>query len=238
EELAARMARCRVELKLLRELDAIDTFRWSWGSRGFPERAALASRLQAALADYELIPEEGRTEEAAGRGNRSLIRDRVLGALDLWVACDRSVGVRALLRSADPDVYRNAGRDALLAKDGTVAALADQQEALEQPPRFAMILGWIDPISEERGRAVMESALRTRHADLSLLMQLGISYPIDRRTGADERVRWFQAALAAHPGNLAALNNLGNALRAQGNTDGAIPYYQEAIRLDSKFANA
>ena len=55
---------------------------------------------------------EDRAGEAARRVNESLIRSRVLSALDLWLTRDPSAdaraGVRAVLRSADPDQYRDA----------------------------------------------------------------------------------------------------------------------------------
>jgi tetratricopeptide (TPR) repeat protein len=69
-------------------------------------------------------------------------------------------------------------------------------------------------------------------------MALGLSYPLNRAEGAGERVRWYQAALAAHPGNLAVLNNLGIALLDQGKPDRALATLDEAVRLDSNFAMA
>jgi hypothetical protein len=46
--------------------------------------------------------------------------------------------------------------------------------------------------------ALLEGALRARPGNLTLLMELGNSYPANRPEGAVERMRWFQAALAAH----------------------------------------
>jgi tetratricopeptide (TPR) repeat protein len=244
EELAGRLARCRDDLRLLHALDAIDTFRWTWAGGAFPGPGGVVPRWRAALADYGVMPDEGRAEESAGRVNGSLVRDRVLTALDLWLTWEPSArvrsGLRAVLRSADPDKYRDDIRDALAAQDGrAVTKLAGRPEALAQPARFVVIFSQLDDVPVDRGRAVLESALRSRPGDLALLMQLGRSYDEDRwPEAAGERVRWYQAALAAHPGNLAALNNLGNALQAKGDPEGAIACYREAIRLDPKFANA
>ena len=55
-----------------------------------------------------------------------------------------------------------------------------------------------------------ETAL-PRAADLALLLPLGHSYAENRGEGADERLRWFQAAVAAHPSNVLARNELGTA---------------------------
>jgi tetratricopeptide (TPR) repeat protein len=260
DNLAGRLHRCRADLELLRALHAINTFRWTWDRGDDPGSKLMTDRWATALAEYGVTQDASRAGEAARRVNESVIRDRVLTALDGWLSLGRSVGVRAVLRSADPDPYRDAVRDAVVVKDwNRIADLAAQPEALEQPARFAAILGQLPGVPEDRRRAVLESALRTRTGDLDLLMALGRSYPayrpggrggfanqpvrvtlgksspVRRPEGAGERVRWYQAVLAAYPGNLAALNNLGIALLDQGNPDGAIANFREAIRLDPKF---
>src|SRR5262249_30976274 len=72
--------------------------------------------------------------------------------------------------------------------------------------------------------------------DLVLLMALGRSYPVNQRDGAEERLRWYQAAVAVAPANSGAHLNLGLALRDTGNLDGAMAEFREAIRLDPKYA--
>src|SRR5262249_52385737 len=111
EELASRLTRCQADLRLLRELNDIDTFRWTWAGRAFPDARDVAARWQVALANYGLTLDEGRAEELAAKVNGSFVRERVLIALDGWLVRDRSAEVRAalgaVLRSADPDPYRN-----------------------------------------------------------------------------------------------------------------------------------
>jgi tetratricopeptide (TPR) repeat protein len=119
-----------------------------------------------------------------------------------------------------------------------VAELMGRPEALLQPLGFSAALGQHPAVPTERRRDMLEAALRYRPGNLSLLMTLGSSYLTDRRDGADEQVRWFQAAVAAHPGRISAYVNLGYALRAKGDVDGAIAWYREAIRLDPKDAAA
>ncbi len=239
EDLAGRLARCQADLVLLRALDAIDTFRWTWAGNKAPDPKAVVDRRRAALADYGVTEEEGRAREAAERVNGSLVRDRLLAALDDWQGIDPSAGVRTVLRAADPDPYRDSIRDAMSARDArAVIALVSRPEALAQPARFAAVLGQLGDAPVDRRRTVLGKALLARPGDLGLLMALGWSYPMNRPQGASERVRWFQAAVAAHPENLAARNNLGSALLDQGNADGAIATFREAIRLDPKFAFA
>src|SRR5262249_14136241 len=140
--------------------------------------------------------------------------------------------------SADPDKYRGAVRDAIMARDArALNALMWKPQALAQPARYAAVLPlMVEMEPPQRLRAVLESALRTRSGDLGLLMALGNSYPLNVRDpeGARQRVRWFQAAVAARPGSAAAHNGLGAALRDTADPDGAIAELRAAVRIDPK----
>jgi Flp pilus assembly protein TadD len=239
EALRQRAARCGADLALLRALDAIDTFRWTPVQNRFPDGKAVASHWRAALAGYGVRPGQAPAAEAAARLAGSLLRDRLLTALDLWLLAEPSAAVRELLRVADPDPYRQALREAVVARDrARQAELAGRREALAQPARFAAALGQNRAVAAERRRVALEAALRPRPGDLALLMALGQTYPVPRREGSAERARWYQAAVAAHPRSVAAHNNLGSALRAKGDLDGAIACFKEAIRLNPKHAPA
>jgi len=250
EELADRLTLYRADLKLLRELNDIDRFRWTW-ARKFPHKSAVAARWRAALADYGVTPDESRAREMAAKVNGSLVRERILTALDGCLEGEPAPTVRAalktVLRSADPDAYRTSLRDAIAGRvTKQVAILAEKPEALEQPPWFAAVLGrldWVNAahqpwIPANRRRAVLESALRTRPGDLHLLMALGGSWRSTEPEGAVQRVRWYTAAVAAHPDNMPARINLGLALQLSGDWDGALACFREIIRLDSTVALA
>ena len=151
DDLASRLGRCRADMGLLRELDAIDTFRWTWAGSSRPDPDAVVARWRATLTNSGLTPDEGRAGEVAERINGSPIRDRVLTALDSWLAVEPLAGMRAVLRAADPDPYRDAVRDAVAARDQKVVAdLAGRPEALTQPARFAAVLGNLGGYPEER----------------------------------------------------------------------------------------
>src|SRR5262249_11187231 len=136
------------------------------------------------------------------------------------------IWVRDVLRFADPDKYRDPVRDAILAGGHlySMAALIGQPEALVQPARFAALLGRYPVVSPARRRDILASALQARPGDLDLLMEMGDSYPYKQgdREGVRERVRWFQAAVAAHPDSGAAHNALGGALKHKGDLKEAI----------------
>src|SRR5262245_30542602 len=240
EAVRDRAERCRADLAILRELDGIDTFRWTGVENRFPDAKAVAARWRAAFAGYGVAPGATPVGEAAGRLAGSLVRDRLLTALDLWLVTEPSAGVREILRAADPDPYRDAVRDAVAARDRErVRELAGRPDALAQPPGFAAALGQLAAaVPPDRIRVVLGAALRPRPGNLALLMTLGTSYPINRREGVDERVRWFQAAVAAHPRNAAAHANLAAALHDRGDLDGAAACCRDALRLDPTLASA
>jgi tetratricopeptide (TPR) repeat protein len=244
EDLAGRLAECRAAMKLCHELDDIDGFR-----SGVSERAIAPSRhivpsgsmvklvpaeLRAALAAYGVTPDEGPPTEAARRVNESVIRDRLLQALDVWLTYDSSsTSLRALLRAADPDPYRNAIRDALAAKNyQALSALAEQPEALTQPARFAASFAFFPEVAIERRRAVLQSAVTSQPSNVALLFIMSSMY---RGTSSEEvaqRVRWFQAVVAARPLSARAHALLAMSLHGMGELDGAVAEYKEAIRLD------
>jgi hypothetical protein len=152
ENLAGRLARCRADLGLLRALNDADTHRWTW-TRSFPDPEVRAARLRAALADYGVTPDEGRAGELAAKVNASLVRDRVLSALDGWLGLDSSVAVRAaiaaVLRSADPDPYRSAVRDAVAARLARPGIARVERPDAHKHPRPARS----GPVGAEAGRA-------------------------------------------------------------------------------------
>jgi tetratricopeptide (TPR) repeat protein len=78
---------------------------------------------------------------------------------------------------------------------------------------------------------LLEAAVNQWPGNLSLLMTLGNTYPIRQKASANERLRWFQAAVAAAPTNPAALTNVGNALSDKGQFDEAIACHKKAIEL-------
>ena len=69
-------------------------------------------------------------------------------------------------------------------------------------------------------------------------MALGGTYPLNQRAGAEERVRWYQAAVAIAPANAVARNGLGIALVDKKDLQGAIAEYRKSIELDSDYAPA
>ena len=186
EKEAQRLGRLDADLALLRDLDAVDQFRWTWSENKFPEAPAVARRTREALARFGADPEAAPADEAAARVLASVVRERIVSALDRLLRQQQG-GVHALLRRVDSDPYRDAVRDAVLANDeAKLAALAGRKAALEQPPGFTAFLGESEAIPVGRRRHLLAAALSRRPGDLGLLMTLGETYASNRQEWADE----------------------------------------------------
>jgi tetratricopeptide (TPR) repeat protein len=239
EELAEELRRCEEDLTVLRDLDAVDQFRWTWAGNRFPGVTAVAARCCEALGRFGADPDAADMEQVVERLSDSAVRRRLVTALDRVLLVQKSTGVREALRAIDSDPFRDAVRDAVRAGNlAALAKLAERPEALQQPPGFAAILGENQAVSLKRRRELLTAAVQQNPNDVGLLIALGNSYPIDRWDVAETRARWFQAAVAVDQANPAAHNNLGTALLARRDVDGAIAEFKEAIRLDPKLALA
>jgi eukaryotic-like serine/threonine-protein kinase len=262
-ELAERLGRLDADLALLRDLNAVDQFRWTWTENTFPDEAAVATQLREALRRFGADPDATSVDEAAARVYASAVRERIVTALDRLLQQEKTAGVRAVLRLVDADRYRDEVRDAVLADDrAKMVELAGQKAALEQPPGFAAFLGDSRVIDVGRRRELLQAAVSRRPGNLGLLMALGNTCfekvdGLSRRPGdlglltplgphylpqkesADEQLRWYQAAIAAAPANFAAHINLGSILCVvKRDYDGAIAYARRAIEIDPKHAYA
>jgi eukaryotic-like serine/threonine-protein kinase len=239
EGLVGRLGRLAADLALSRDLDGIDQFRWTWAGNKFPDPAVVAARTRQALRRFGADPDAGSVEDAAARVSASAVRDRIVTALDRLLREEKTAGVRAVLRVLDTNPFRDAVRDAVLADDrAKLVELAGEDQAQEQPAGFVAFLGDSKAIAVERRRQLLEAAVSRQPKDLGLLMTLAWTYPVNQEDGANERLRWLQAAVAAAPGNAAALIDLAIALRDTGQLAKALTYCQKAVEIDRKYAMA
>jgi tetratricopeptide (TPR) repeat protein len=237
EKEAQRLGRLSADLALLRSLNAVDQFRWTHVDNKRPDPAAVATRTREALARFGADPEAVSVDDAAARLSTSVVRERIVSVLDRLLWHPKRAPVRAVLRRVDSDPYRDKVRDAVLVRDGaTVLTLAGQPAALEQPVGFTAFLGAVQAIPVERRRQLLAAALSRQPGDLGLLMTLGETYRMNQEDGAAERLRWYQAAVAAFPAIPTAHNNLGIALGDKKDPAGAEAAFRKAIELDPKYA--
>jgi tetratricopeptide (TPR) repeat protein len=229
--------RCEQDLAVLGALDRADQLRWTPVLNPALGARTTEENYYAALSRFFNKSGEMISSEVPARLADSAVRDRVVSALDWLLQAKRTDPVRSALRLLDPDPFRDAVRDAVRAKDrAKLAKLAAQAEALNQPDWFLSSLGECEAVGLARRRELLLMALQRRPGDVPVLMALGKSYPAKERQGAEERVRWYQAAIAVAPANLAAYLNLGLALEDKGDTAGAVTAFRQTLRLNSNVA--
>ena len=236
-DLKLRFDQCRQDLDVLRELDRIDELRWAVTDGHFAGVRKAVAAWPSAFAPYG-IDRTKKTDvtEAARKVNESLIRERLLAALDDWHAAAPANNLALVLGTVDPNHFHDSVRVAVLNGDNaSLVTLVARPEALTQPPRFVVVLGNLDGIPPERGKQILLAAFQHRPGSLPVLMALGDLYPINQRAGSTERIAWYRAALAIRPDSISAWNNLGIALQDADDAAQAIVCYQRVIRLDPKF---
>jgi tetratricopeptide (TPR) repeat protein len=235
EKDAERLVRLGADLDLLTELDAIDQLVFTWADNRFADMTSVSARSREALRRFGVDPASASIEDAVARASASTIRERIVTAMDRLLTRGGTDDLRAVLRRLDADPFRDAVRDALVAEDGPkLAELAARPAALEQPPGFAASLGEAQMLDVRRRIEVLEAAVIRRPMDVRLLMTLAYCYPDEQRNGIEPRIRWYQAAVAADPGNSAATGNLGAALLTRGDVDAGLAYSRRAIELGAR----
>ena len=239
DHLQDRLTNLQADLAMLRELDAIDLFRWTPIRSKFPTEQMVADRIRSAFAQFGVRVGTTQPQEMASRVYGSVIASRLVVALDRWLAGEKRAEVREVLRILDPDPYRDRVRDADLAGNrDEVARLARQPAVLAQPVGFLLFQGEHRHVPAARGRELLAAARQQRPGELAVLMALGWTYPLNRRNSADERVRWFQAAVEVAPANPSAHHNLGIALRDRGDLVEAAAEFRAALAIDRTLAHS
>lgn len=258
------LKRLEADLNLLRDLYAIEQFRWTPVRQKSPDTATVVRRYLAALPPFSGSEGPTSADGAAKWVSDSVVSERIIIALD-WLLMELSLfqterldgellevdnhqaqdyrkridRMRAVLRLVDGDAYRDAVRDAILSDNREdLTKLADQPEALEQPPGFAAVLGECKAIDANRGQKILEMAINRHPEDLGLLMTRGHIASDLQNGSVTDQLRWFQAAAAAAPKSPAAHINMGNALALNNQFESAIGCYNKAIELGPLIAGS
>jgi tetratricopeptide (TPR) repeat protein len=238
DDLRPRLIRDAADLDMLRTLDGIDNDQWVIVDGKQPPSTSFVPRWQAAFAGYGITPGSMPPAEAAARVNDSLIRERLLTALEAWHIATRDPEVGAVLAAADPDEFRTAARATNYQRALLSRVFRGRPLPGDQPVWFGVAHGGdrnLDPAPREHLLAVVH---RAHPNSFSLLMALGNVHPTGIRETAHKRAGWLRAALAVQPESVAAWNNLGIALMDAGDPRGAVVAFREAVRLDPSAAKA
>ncbi len=240
--LTERLVRCRSAVDLLTELDRIDELRWAIADGKVQGRERALREWPGAFTRLGVVPGQTPPAEAARVVNGSLVRERLLAALEMWLVSaphGEKGPLRDLLAAADADPFRDAVRAAVQRSNREeVLALAAKEEALRQPVRFAAALGSIADLPLARALAILGTAAHHRPQAFAVLMTAGSLFAINDAATAADRLPWFRSAVTARPGSCIARDNLGIALRDKGDLDGAIAECRAAIAIDPTYAMA
>ncbi|MEJ7593393.1 MAG: serine/threonine-protein kinase, partial [Planctomycetaceae bacterium] len=177
-----RLNRLDADLDVLRDLYAIEQFRWTPIKQELPDTAVLVRHCLEALPPFGAGQDSTSPDGAAKWVSDSVVSERIVIAMDwlLMELCLSQVGqqdgesvavgnyqpqddrkkidkLRAVLRQVDADPFRDAVRDSILSDDlATLREWVGQPESLEQPPGFAAVLGACTAIDANRRRQILE----------------------------------------------------------------------------------
>jgi Flp pilus assembly protein TadD/serine/threonine protein kinase len=220
---------------------------------GHPDLELVARRFDEVFRQFDLDVEAGSADEAGARIRESTVGREVARILDLWATLrqghegqnkTRWTHVTVVARAADPDPWRNKLRDAMAREDlKTTATLVASSDDIDQlmPGR--------------RGVGGTESLLRKaqqRHPDdFWINWELGGFYLFEGHgkyllpgsvnapgQRLEEAIPFLRVCVALRPQSAGAHNDLGCALNAKHDVDGAIGEFREAIRLKKDYAAA
>jgi superkiller protein 3 len=189
------------------------------------------------------------------------VRAKLVTALDFCLAnagrgeAEAQSWLLAVLAGVDGDRWRTRARRAAARGDGpALAGLVEEAEAARQAPAFLALLAAAFLRGDVQDKIKIDLLRRAQQRypgdfwlnhDLAHALYLGV-HPgsLYRAVAADElplveqAIGFYRVALALRPASPGVYFNLGVALNAKGDLDGAIAAYHKAIALDRKLAPA
>ncbi len=251
DELRQRIGSVRAELELAEKnrrmivrLEEARLRNAEPGDAGVFDNAGSAALFAAAFKDeMGLDLQRFNPEEAAARIIGRAIRKELLEGLDDWLfvehAEDNRVLILRILRAADPDAtsFRNRLNAAVLANDReTLTAMATGDQERDLSPSNLLALGRaFDALGAETEALKLLRAGQSRFPTaLWINFDLAQHLQKARPPAYEQSIRFYTVAAALNSGSAGIQNNLGVAMAAQEDWDGAIACYKKAIELSPK----
>jgi tetratricopeptide (TPR) repeat protein len=251
EALAARVRQVRAgvdaavaDSRLLVELDRIRLEHAAAVRQTHSDDQQTAPLYAALLGGYGVDP--AAPEAAAARVRDSRLRESLLAALADWEEVSQDEAERLRLAKVyqlalPSDSLRERLMAAISRRDGAeVVKLVAELSLKDRPPATVVILAR----ALDRGEAwaakeqLLRAGLERHRGDFWLNHSLGILLKHEPLPRPEEAVVYLTAALALRPDSPGAHLNLGNALKDQGDVEGAIHRYQAALEIDPNYAMA
>jgi tetratricopeptide (TPR) repeat protein len=216
----------------------------------FDNEESADRRYGEVLRQFKLDVEAGSVEEAGAFLRDTTVALELASFLDAWAAPRRHRDPQHESRSkrllevacvADPDSWRSRLRQALAGRDrDVVTRLASADEVAHLLPWTLLAMASV--LEREGAAGPAEALLRgaqRRHPDDFWINEiLGLLLNNSSRPRHAEAIPFFTAAVALRPQSPGAHLNLGTALAAKGDLDGAIAAFREAIALKKDYAGA
>jgi serine/threonine protein kinase/tetratricopeptide (TPR) repeat protein len=238
-ELAQRVEELRTDAEMVLRVDEIRFPQAVGGAEGAVDPRGADAAYAKAFREYGIDVDSLEPQEAATRVRARKIMLQLSVALDRWARRRKESGqgkdwqrLVAVARAADPDKWRNRVRDAMGRGDRTALNKLVASEKINDLPLQTLSL-LAEALDSKHGRTVLQLAHRKYPDDFWINFQLAYLFdwvPSEQQDFA-EAIRFYTAALALRPRNVATHLHLGHALRQHGKLDEAIAVYREALRL-------
>jgi tetratricopeptide (TPR) repeat protein len=240
----AAVEAARTDSRVLTELFSIALEKTAVKGSHF-DFARAAARYAAVLGRYGVDP--ARPAEAAARVQSSRLREALLAALEDWwrVTTDAAERrqVEEVLRAADPapDAFRARWRAAALRRDGAALARMAGEPGVRGLPAAAVVNLTRDLWLMEEWAAAerLLRAWQERYRnDFWLNHELGFVLMGQNPPRPEEAVPYLMVAVALRGDSPGVYLNLGRALQAKKDLEGAAREYRAALAIDPNYASA
>jgi tetratricopeptide (TPR) repeat protein len=234
-DLVPRLEQLTKDRRMLQRLDEIDQRRWlASDDRQRLNVDYALTQLPRAFRDYGLDLDAEAPTAFAAKVRAATIARRLEAALNTWLEASGSAKLLAVLQALDPDPERRDLRAAFAVGDvEQIAQRTAKLDGRKLPAEFAQLVG-AHPLTPQAQAIRILTAAQAAHPNhFGLANQTARRFLDEQPT---EKIMYYRIALALRPTNTICWTNLGSALHTKKEWDAAIAAYQEAARLDPKFA--
>ena len=202
---------------------------------------AYISAFQAYGIDLGTLP----VEESAKRIRSSKIAEELIAALDDWpyqeatiIPYNRKQRIAQTAKMVDHEQAAIRNAVANLDAAGLRQLCEREEDRRKLGPQLRAIFQALIERDPEGSFPLLEAIRRDNPTDFWLNQNLGMAYFRVGRPKLTECLRCLSVAIALRPDSPGVHLNLGNALDAKGDRDGAIAEYRIATRLDPQYSTA
>ncbi|HEV3237957.1 MAG TPA: tetratricopeptide repeat protein, partial [Gemmataceae bacterium] len=208
------------------------------------------SRYSAIFQEYHLDIDGWSALETGKHIGESTVALELASLLDEWAMlrlrldpkdASRAKHLLEVARVADPDGWRTQLRDALASKDREALLKLASSDKAEQllPWTCNAVVKFLQTTKDfQQAETLLRRGRQQHPEDFWINEELGILLLQATPSRRDEAIPFLMIAVALRPQSPGARVNLGFALAAKNELDGAIAEYRHAIEIDPGYASA